>query len=279
MSIKILWLEDEFKNKQFVGTIAKAKKYGFEIIFCEYAYDFIEQIDIVEWDAIILDVIGKTHAEGTLGSDGFNLAFDKILTSYKNQPWFVFSGQTEITKKDSIIRERLDAEHCKRDYARVIYVKGNDNERLWEDITNIVTNKEEWLIRQEYADIFSTFVDKTLILRLLKALNKREKKDTSLLNDVRKVLEDIFDRCLVLGLFEPYVRSINDRARRLGGHPTIPKYIQKNIQSVAIISQEGSHIESQTYKDIVSGKSPRVIISTIAELLNIILWCDQLIKK
>ena len=134
MSIKILWLEDEFKESNLAGTIAKAQKLGFEITFCEFANDFIADIDTVEWDAIVLDVIGKRNSGDTLGTDGFNLAVDKVLASYKDRPWFVFSGQTEITKKDSLICERLTAEHCQREYAEIIYVKGDDNDKLFKDI-------------------------------------------------------------------------------------------------------------------------------------------------
>lgn len=90
MSIKILWLEDEFKEPNLAGTIAKARKLGFDITFCQYANDFINSIDSVEWDAIILDVMGYRHSGDTFGSDGFNLAFDKVLANYKNDPWFVF---------------------------------------------------------------------------------------------------------------------------------------------------------------------------------------------
>ncbi len=275
MSIKILWLEDEFKESNLAGTIAKAQKLGFEITFCEFANDFIADIDTVEWDAIVLDVIGKRNSGDTLGSDGFNLAFDKVLASYKDRPWFVFSGQTEITKKDSLICERLTAEHCQREYAEIIYVKGDDNDKLFKDIENVVKNNEDWQLRHEYADILATSVDKIITLKLLKALKKKEAKDTSLLNDIRKILEDIFNECCAKGLFEASVRDINERKRRLAGHTSIPKYIQRNIDSVTLISQEGSHVQSQTYKDINSGKAPYLIGSTINDLLNIILWWNQ----
>lgn len=279
MSIKILWLEDEFKEPNLAGTIAKARKLGFDITFCQYANDFINSIDSVEWDAIILDVMGYRHSGDTFGSDGFNLAFDKVLANYKNDPWFVFSGQTEIIKKDSLIRERLEAEHCKREYAEAIYVKGDDNDQLFADIKNVVENNEDWKLRNEYSNIFATSVDKVIMLKLLKALEHKESNDTSLLNDVRKIIENIFDECGAKGFFEAAVKDTNDRKRRLCGHTSIPKHIQRLIDSATVISQEGSHIKSQTYKDIVSGKAPYIIRSTINDLLNIILWWDDYKKN
>lgn len=275
MSMKILWLEDEHKDPKLTGTIAKAIKLGFDVTFCEFANDFISKIDTIEWDAIILDVIGFRHSGDTLGSDGFNLALDKILADYKNHPWFVFSGQAEITKKDSIIRGRLEAEHLKRNYADVMYIKGDDNDKLFDDIKDAVTNIEDWQIRNRYADLFATTVNKLQISKLLKALEHREEKDTALLNDVRKILEDIFNECANKRLFEATVREMSDRRRRLCGHTSIPKHIQRNIDSATVISQEGSHIGSETYIAISTGKAPYLIRSTISELLNIILWWDQ----
>ena len=278
MSIKILWLEDEHKDPKLRGTIAKATKLGFDITFCEFANDFISEIDAIEWDAIILDVIGFRHSGDTLGSDGFNLALDKILADYKNHPWFVFSGQAEITKKDSIIRGRLEAGHLKRNYANVMYVKGDDNDKLFADVKDAVEDIEDWRIRNQYADIFACSIDKDSMLKLLKALEHKEEKDTALLNEVRKILEDLFNECSSKRIIPAGIITLNDRSRHLcdrGMSSKIPIYIQRNIHSVTVISQEGSHVRTLTNRDVKSGKAPYLIRSTISELLNIILWWDQ----
>lgn len=45
------------------------------------------------------------------------------------------------------------------------------------------------------------------MLKLLKALEHKESNDTSLLNDVRKIIENIFDECGAKGFFEAAVKD------------------------------------------------------------------------
>ena len=150
MEIKVLWLDDEFDSVALKSTFIRMEKH-FTLIKCYTKEEFLSKIECEEWDAIVLDVLDANGRDA-----GFRVAVMRIMKRFKDVPWFVFSGQTDVVKKESDIRGMLAEEDCQRDYADIIYVKSNDNDKLIEDIKSAVCNKVEWQTKSRYSDVLRT---------------------------------------------------------------------------------------------------------------------------
>lgn len=96
MEIKVLWLDDEFDSEALKSTFIRMEKH-FRLIKCYTKDEFLDKIESEEWDAIVLDVLDTNGRDS-----GFQTAVRRILKGYKDEPWFVFSGQENVTKKRAI---------------------------------------------------------------------------------------------------------------------------------------------------------------------------------
>lgn len=275
MEIKVLWLDDEFDTVALKSTFMRMEKY-FTLIRCYTKEEFLAKIDSEDWDAIVLDVLDKNGRDS-----GFRAAVMRIMTKFKDVPWFVFSGQTDVIKKESDIRSMLEEEDCQRDYADIIYVKSNDNDKLIEDIKNAVCNKVEWQTRNRYNDVLRTqSVNTTDLLRILVSIESGETNNSSRLNEIRKLLEDFAEYIKVVGLTNDKFsfKDISSHLGLRGNQDTlVPSYIQRSMHSCIEISNNGSH-RLKSDEDIKNNISPYLIRSTTFELLNVILWIENIIK-
>ena len=269
---KVLWIDDEWQKQSDFITEAEQ-----EDIIIE-AYDtakagmeaFTNNID--DWDAIILDAKGFDESTDEVASLKGLFNAIKTITEQKTRrlvTWFVFSGQPDRFNNE----EFKHAIQGKEPYNKNVQ---EDKEKLFNDIKVEADKSLETQIRHEYADIFATDVDKATILKLLIALKTKDNKNSAHLNDIRKIMEDIFDECTTKALIPTTIAKFNERSVHLGQknmQKVVPSYIQRNIHSVVDITQAGSH-RSQIDNDICSGAAPYLVCSTISELLNIILWWD-----
>lgn len=266
---QVLWIDDEWKKQSDFITEAELE----DIIIKPYETAkegmdaFIRNID--DWDAIILDAKGFDESADEVASLKGLFRAIQTITEQKNRrivPWFVLSGQPDRFDNE----EFKQSIHGKNPYNKNIQA---DKEKLFKDIKDEADKSLETQIRHEHADIFTTNVDKSTILKLLTALKTNDNKNPAHLNDIRKIMEDIFDECKNKSLIPLHITKMNDRSRHLSNQTYVPKYIGKNIDSVVSITQAGSH-RTQTDRDIRSGAAPYLICGTINELLNIILWWD-----
>jgi hypothetical protein len=269
---QVLWIDDEWEKQS--GFITEAEQEDIYIEPYETTREgmeaFVKRID--DWDAIILDAKGYDKSVDEIPDlDCLYSAISKIeeLKSKRNIPWFVLTGQPDRMGNPDFEKSLRG----RKPYSKNIAA---DKEKLFKDIKNEADNNFETQIRHEYAAIFSTNVDKATILKVLTALKNNDNKNPAHLNDIRKIMEDIFDECIDKGIISSSLTRFNERSialcdRNLQG--IVPAYIQRNIHSVVEITQTGSH-RTQTDQDIRSGVAPYLVCSTISELLNIILWWD-----
>lgn len=266
---QVLWIDDEWEKQSDFITEAEQ-----EDIFIE-AYEtakagmdaFMNNID--DWDAIILDAKGFDESADEVASLKGLFRAIQTITEHKTRrlvPWFVFSGQPDRFNNE----EFKHSIQGKESYNKNIQ---EDKERLFNDIKEEADKSLETQIRHEHADVFATNADKAIMLKLLTALKTKDNKNSAHLNDIRKIMEDIFKECKTKSIIPLHITDMNDRSRHLSNQTFVPKYIGKNIDSVVKITQTGSH-RTETDADITSGSAPYLISSTINELLNIILWWD-----
>lgn len=269
---KVLWIDDEWKKQS--DFITEAEQEDIIIEAYETAKAGMEAFmsNINDWDAVILDAKGFDESADEVASLKGLFRAIQTITEQKTRrivPWFVFSGQPDRFNNE----EFKQSIHGKELYNKSIQA---DKEKLFKDIKEEAGKSLETQIRHEHADIFATNVDKSTILKLLTALKTRDNKNPAHLNDIRKIMEDIFDECIAKGIISSSITKFNERSIALCDRSLqakVPAYIQRNIHSVVEITQTGSH-RTKTDQDIRSGAAPYLVCSTINELLNIILWWD-----
>lgn len=271
---QVLWIDDEWEKQS--DFITEAEQEDIFIEAYETAKDGMNALEtnLDAWDAIILDAKGYDKSmDETPDLDGLYSALSRIeqLKNERNIPWFVLTGQPD--RMGNIDFEK--SLRGKKPYSKNIV---EDKEKLFKDIKIEADKSLDTQIRHEYTDIFATNADKSIMLKLLIALNTNDNRNPAHLNDIRKIMEDVFNECKAKSIIPLHIVKINDRRRHLSSQSFVPEYIGLNIDSVVKITQTGSH-RTQTDRDIRSGAAPYLVCSTITALLNIILWWDGYKKQ
>lgn len=301
MEITVLWLDDEFDSDALKSTFIRMEKH-FTLIKCYTKDEFLTKIDKEEWDAIVLDVLDEN-----LRDTGFQAAVRRILSKYKDEPWFVFSGQTDVTKKESDIRSMLTEEDCHREYADIIYVKSEHNDKLIEDIKGAVCNKSEWqarnFVKSKYRDVLSVFEiigndSRESFFEILMAIEDYKEIDHKVYyTQLRIVMEWMFRHANRIGLLHDKCVTgkvnLTESSLFLAGEPTkhlnvkctkqhFPKIIADNIKNLLFITGGASHTTEPDEKSIInlqnywkSTNSPYLLYSQTLILCDILLWYKQ----
>ena len=301
MEIKVLWLDDEFDSDALKSTFIRMEKY-FTLIKCYTKDEFLEKIESDEWDAIVLDVLDKNGRDS-----GFRVSVMRIMSKFKDDPWFVFSGQTDVTKKESDIRTMLAEEDCHREYADVIYVKGEQDDKLIDDIKSAVCNKTEWqarnFVKNKYKQVLSVFDiigndSRESFLEILMAIEgKKEINHQVYYTQLRIVMEWMFRHANQIGLLHDKCVAgkvnLTESSLFLAGEPTkylkvkcskqhFPKLIADNVKNLLFITGGASHTTEPDEKSIInlqdywnSTNSPYLLYSQTLILCDILLFYKQ----
>lgn len=307
MKAKVLWLDDEINNDVLKGTVNKVRKY-FDIITCPTIQIFMEKIKVEEWDAIILDVLDEN-----LKDDGFMEAILYILTNHKEEPWFVFSGRNQITKQENRIKTMLQTESCQRDYAEIIYEKSEENDKLFQDIRNAVSNKEEWKLKNQYKEVFSAFradnylQDEDVLLEILLTLHGNKRiTHKNYYTPIRKILESIFrdanrigllhDKCIIedkVNLTNSYLFlagrktiKVSDSLKIKCKKEHLPLIIEESITYILKITGGASHTTDPEKEHLVNLQahwneidSSYLLNSLTFMLCDVLIWYKQYAEK
>lgn len=303
MEIRVLWFDDEFDSEALKSTFIRMEKH-FTLIKCYTKDEFLYKIKSEKWDAIVLDVLD------TNGHDsGFQAAVRRILKEYKNEPWFVFSGQENVTKKESDVRSMLEEEDCHRDYADILYIKSEDNDRLIDDIKIAVRDKPAWQLKKKYSKVLGVFDDniqgeKQLFDILLMLHGLKEQLDhQTYYTQLRLILEWMFRDANKRGLLHD--KCIDDKKKVnltesslfMAGKPTkylgvycavahFPKIIADNVKNLLEITGGASHTAEPEESDLFNlqayweqVKTPYLLYSLTFMLCDILIWYMEYIDK
>ncbi len=301
MEIKVLWLDDEFDSVALGSTFIRMEKH-FTLIKCYTKDEFLSKIENEEWDAIVLDVLDENGRDS-----GFRTAVMRIMSKFKDVPWFVFSGQTDVIKKESDIRSMLEEEDCQRDYADIIYVKSNDNDKLIEDIKAAVCNKPEWQarnsVKNKYREVLSVFdiignESREPFFEILMAIENHKQVDHKVYyTQLRMVLEWMFrhanmkgllhDNCIdskgKVNLTESSLFLAAEQPKYIGAkckERHFPKLIAENVKNLLFITGGASHTNDLGEKDIINlqeywksvNNSSFLLYSLTFALCDILIW-------
>ncbi len=307
MNISVLWLDDEFDSEALKSTFIRMEKH-FRLIKCYTKDEFLDKIESEEWDAIVLDVLDTNGRDS-----GFQTAVRRILKGYKDEPWFVFSGQDNVTKKESDIQIMLEEEDCHREYADIIYVKSQHNDKLIEDIKAAVCNKPGWqainTVRDKYQIVLSSFdlignTSKLPFFDILMAIEGHKEIDHKVYyTPLRIVLEWIFrdankkgllhDKCIAsngkLNLTESCLFLAGKQTKYLRVYSDIahfPKIIADNVKNILEVTGGASHTSEPEKSELIDLQgywsqvnTPYLLYSLTFMLCDILLWYKDYAAK
>lgn len=270
----VLWIDDDFDSISELLENCELE-HGFSITKCRYAVEGIELFEknIEIWSAVVLDAWGLVdQKQQSLGLEGLRQSRDRILelSSKRKVPVFVFTGQPGLVSDETF--KFMVGEY---------YHKGYDDEKLVEDIKSAADHQIETQIRAKYADALSVFPEiEQELIPILRALEEDDTKNSSTLNNIRKMLEFLASTFYERGLTEKQFTGSNlaECSRDLGASDLrdfVPGYIQRSFHLCCDLSNEGSHREKFDQR-IKIGEAPYAVKSTIYCLLNILHWCKAL---
>lgn len=270
---KILWIDDQY---ELLGELMERCElmHGFEITKCRFAKEGMKIFEnhLEEWSAVVLDAKVLMESMNEIPNlNGLRFCRDRIneLRPKRYVPMFVFTGQPDLISNELF-------ENMVNKY----YSKGDDDDQLIGDIIIAADQLEETRIIHKHQTVFEVWPEsKHDLLRILKALEKEDWQNNSILNDIRKIMDDVMIRLYEKGfcsvqhngsnltecsraLCEPYMEEI------------IPIYIQRSMHSLVAITNPGSH-RTITDSDVATGNAPYLIRSLIYEMLNVLCWCKN----
>jgi hypothetical protein len=261
MRYNVLWIDDEYKKQDDI--IGDAEQDGIDIIPFESHEEGIEELKKNPiYHAVILDAKVKekkddtvTDLNGLRASRDFLIEFNK--TSYL--PFFIFTGQPDYTEK----------EWFEQSYGNY-YIKGKDNEALFQDILKSQAKRPEIQARKDFPESFKCVdqgilgsIDKNNLIEIIKCFDDQDYRKKNI-NSQRDLLEGIFIGlnspvpCIPNSFFNNGKPNQEWCVRYLEGRPTkdgngdefrldknIPQAIKSAIRKLKESTNQYSHLNDE----------------------------------
>lgn len=276
---KVLWIDDKWEELISFKEVCELPENGFEVVTCNNAVEGMKIFEkhLEEWSGVILDAKVLMDKDSQVDElDGLTYSIRKIMElSHKRYvPDYIFTGQPGTRSGTAF------AEEHKQNY----YEKDRDEDKLIADIKKNAELLIETQIIHKHQVVFDTWPEsKHDLLRIMQVLENEEWQNNSVLNDVRKIMNDVMDR-----LYERGFCSVKHTGSNLAEcskvlckrymEEIIPVYIQRAIHTCVEITNPGSH-RSKTDSDVKDNRAPYLIRSLIYNMLDILYWCKNLPSK
>ena len=263
--------------------------------------------DIDHWDAVLLDAKMLDENENEAPSlTGLGKAKQKLdeLSVRRSIPRFISTGQPDL----------ISDQNFKALFGNY-YVKGNDDEKLINDIKETIANSDRQQIISKYFDVFSALHDlgisqytDSILMDILMPLhypaNEPNFKPIYHYNQLRQLVEYIFRSCHEVGLIpnqcvtdgkvnlnQSSLYLAGKDAEKLGirygkkGERIIPDYIEGIIRSVLEFGNIHSHTVELSEEDTLkiekilkSAKSRFIIYGLTLQLCEAVIWIAEYIS-
>lgn len=286
--IRVLWIDDN--PEEFKEFLDDAYDAGLEIHVEKTVEaglnELLNQNRIYE--AIILDANCKIADElkETPHLAALSHAIAGIYMRHIDLPWFVYTGGGyEGEKALNYIIPQQFRQWDKQQW----YDKPDQEFELFEAIKSAVENREETKILNAYPEAFK-FSSSQVLLNILKRMNTEDfKRDVTIPNAIRTILEE--DICSFLrdnGIY-PDVFKTNNRVKECSiffgkdqKNACVPAYIQRLFHFFTDYSNEGSHgadkrdaaVAKKQKRHIEGGKAKYLNQAGVYALLSICQWCS-----
>lgn len=302
MKINVLWIDDEWRKQ--TAVITDAEQDGIDLKPYESHEEgmFALMADLKGFHAVVLDAkVKKGKDDIVIGLSGLAASRDRLIELNQEGiflPYFIFTGQPDYMENDVF-----------RDSFGKYYTKGQDNQKLFDDIKKVVLNKDEYIVQRNHHRVFEIcdqYFDaetKQILTDILLSI----KSPNDLFNDelyfpqIRRILEKLFrqankfgllhDKCIVGGKV-----NLSESNLFLAGKPTkhvnvicsvshFPGIIADVVRQILSITNAASHtsdtelknnIDLQAHRSMV--KSPYLLYSLTYNLLDVLIWFEEYIK-
>ena len=271
---KILWIDDQWEELSSFKDLCELV-HDIEVVPCRYAVEGMKLFEahLQSWSAVVLDAKVLMNADNEVAAlTGLQHSVKRIheLSLKRYVPTFILTGQPDLFSNETFSEI----------YGK-FYEKAKDEEQLIHDIKQAADQLVVTQIRKKYGNILEIWPEReSEIINILSTLELGNSKNSTCLNEIRKMLEDVMERISQSGLLLVNYTSTNlaECSRFLGQkwlQVLIPIYIQRSIHSCVEMCNPGSH-RTDLEMAIKEGRAPFVLNSTIFELLNILYWCKNL---
>lgn len=290
MKYKVLWIDDECNTtgQHFIG---QAEQDDINILSFESFEEGISYLEgnLDSFHAVILDAKAKLNKDDTtISLDSLKASRDKLIEINRDHyiPYFIFTGQPDYLSNNMF-----------RELVGDFYIKGEDNEKLINDIIDKTSNFEEVQARKEFKNAFISFdkgilneKSKALFLEITINLRNEDYRKKNLTTQ-RDFLESIF---LALNSTIPCIpsfcfpnnrpnlewctrfledRKIKDKRGNFGKlNKSIPKDIKAAIRKLKESSNAYSHLADESHI-----KYPYIANSYI--IMEILDWLPDFVEE
>ena len=295
MRIKVLWIDDEYKKQ--LDVIGHAEQDGIDITPFESHEEGIAALmsDIKGFHAVILDAKVKKAKDDTVTNlKGLAASRDRLIELNNEgvfMPYFIFTGQPDYMNDENF-----------RDSYGDYFTKGNDNQKLFDTIKEVVQNKEEYIIHKNYSRVFQIIEKdydvetRNTLTEILKIIMRPKEifEDELYFTQLRIILEKLFrlanrvgllhDKCLMGGKV-----NLTESSLFLAGEPTkhldifsskkhFSKITADIVKNLLFITGAASHtidpdfknnIDIHNYRKTVN--SPYLLQSLTLQLIDVII--------
>ena len=273
---KVLWIDDQWEKMDSFKERCELPENDFEMVCTTNAEDGMKIFEnyLEEWSAVILDAMAfvDTNLEN-FSISGMQRSIEKIneLKSRREVPYYILTGQPGL----------MSTPFFTDLYEGHYYRKVVDEERLIADIKQNADNLINTQIIHKHQVVFDCWPKrKKELLVILMALETESWQDASLLNEIRKMMEDVIEKLCNCGYCDViYKRTNLGKCSAMLGQSDvssiIPVHIQRAIHLCVAVTNEGSHRE-KTDSDIRNNLAPYLIRCLIYSMLDILFWCRDL---
>lgn len=273
---KVLWIDDQWEKMDSFKERCELPENDFEMVCTTNAEDGMKIFEdhLEEWSAVILDALAFVDSKlDNFSITGMQRSIAKIneLKSRREVPYYILTGQPGLMSTP-VFAELFEGHY----YRKVV-----DEEMLIADIKQNADNLFNTQIIHKHQTVFDIWPErKKELLDILSALENESWKDTSLLNAIRKMMEDVVEKLCNCGYCTIKFRRTNlGECSAMLGKPDvsdiIPVYIQRDIHLCVAVTNEGSHrLKTDSY--ISNNLAPYLIRSLIYSMLDILYWCRDL---
>ncbi|MSP70552.1 MAG: hypothetical protein EXR20_09790 [Bacteroidetes bacterium] len=300
MKYKVLWIDDDCNTtgRDFIG---QAEQDDVDITAFESHEEgiaFLEK-NLNSFHAVILDAKVKHKKDDTvIGLDGLRASRDRLieLNNKVDLPYFIFTGQPDY-QTNEVFKESYGD----------FYIKGEDNEKLIEELIKRIDNKEDYILQNEYRRVFEVCSEKYIgteskkhLIKILASIRKPNEvfDDELYFTQIRIILELMFRAANKLGLLHNACIlngkvNLSESSLFLAGKETLhlnvrccishfPKLIADSVQSILFITGAASHttdpgiknnIDLLAYRKIV--QTPYLLYGLTFRLMDVLIWFKE----
>ncbi len=290
MAYKVLWVDDEYDTPELqeVADLASDNNINMDTA-CKSAEEALAHLEHPsDFDAVVLDIRFFKSQSDTLESSGRIKGLRKVTDRLKQLkdkgswlPTFIYSGQPDIYNSE-------DFKDTYEDYP-LFQKTGEGTKQLFAAIIKAVDEKVETRVKLNYSPLFDVcsshyMFDSSLTERLLNyagQIDQNDVKKPDYLNDMRKLIEELFEKCEQVGLLRSGINSLNEKSKFLCDNNIqkyIPPYVQESIRHILRCTQEGSHHGSAD-ADMRNGIAPFLFRSLFFSLATVLVWWKQFIDS